>query len=50
MTFFIDVQNVYNRKNIAGFDIEVDDDEGELVIEKEAWPGIFPSLGIRWAF
>lgn len=48
LTFFVDVQNVYDRRNAAGFDFEFDDDG--LVAEEESWPGILPSLGLRWKF
>ncbi|MEA2560305.1 MAG: hypothetical protein QOH06_1809 [Acidobacteriota bacterium] len=46
LTFFVDLQNVYNRKNIAGFDLAVD--EESIVAEPETWPGFFPSIGITW--
>lgn len=46
LTFFVDLQNVYNRKNIAGFDLEVD--EESIFPEPETWPGFFPSIGISW--
>ena len=46
LTFFLDLQNVYNRENAAGFDLEVDE-EG-IVPEPESWPGFFPSVGITW--
>ena len=46
LTFFVDLQNVYNRENVAGFDLEVDEDS--IVAEPETWPGFFPSLGITW--
>jgi hypothetical protein len=46
LTFFVDLQNVYNRKNIAGFDLEVDEDA--IVAQPETWPGFFPSIGISW--
>lgn len=49
LVFFLDLQNVYNRRNPAGFDYSVDD-EGRLVVEGERWPGFFPSLGITWEF
>jgi TonB dependent receptor len=48
LTFFLDLQNVYDRKNQAGFDIAFDAEEGELDVEREDWPGFFPSLGISW--
>ena len=44
LTFYVDVQNVYDRANLAGFDLAVDDDGG-LVLEGESWPGVVPSLG-----
>ena len=46
LDLFFDVQNLYDRKNVAGFDIEIDEDEGSLVIQEEGWPGIIPSAGI----
>ncbi|HET9225105.1 MAG TPA: hypothetical protein VFR31_00440, partial [Thermoanaerobaculia bacterium] len=46
LTFFVDLQNVYNRENAAGFDLEVDEDG--IVREPESWPGFFPSIGITW--
>jgi TonB-dependent receptor-like protein len=46
-TFFVDVQNFYNRHNVSGFDVMVDDDD-MLELTGEQWPGIVPSLGIAW--
>lgn len=48
LTFFVDIQNVYNRHNLAGFDAQPDEDAGVVVLEKERWAGIFPSLGVTW--
>ena len=50
LTLFVEVQNVYDRKNESGFDHEVDDEEGTLVRIQERWPGIFPSIGVSWRF
>lgn len=50
LTFFVDIQNLYNRQNLAGFDYEIDDQEGTLIPNPERWRGFFPSLGIRWEF
>lgn len=47
---FVDIQNVYNRKNVAGFDFEIDEDDGTLVSDTETWPGILPSAGISIEF
>jgi hypothetical protein len=50
LLFFLDIQNLYDRANVAGFDQGVEEDLGEIVTEVESWPGIFPSLGVRWEF
>lgn len=50
LTFFLDLQNVYDRRNVAGFDVSFDDESGELGLIPEGWPGIFPSIGVSWEF
>jgi outer membrane receptor protein involved in Fe transport len=50
MMFFIDIQNVYDRSNIAGFDIEIDEEQGTLLRVEEHWAGILPSVGILYEF
>jgi hypothetical protein len=50
MTVFVDVQNLYDRENVAGFDIEIDDEDGTLDRVTEAWTGILPSAGVRVEF
>ena len=55
LTFFLDVQNVYDRQNVAGFDVDFEfglNDDGEIDIEAihEIWGGIWPSFGISWEF
>jgi outer membrane receptor protein involved in Fe transport len=45
--FFVDAQNVYARRNQAGFDVVLDDD-GRVRLDRELWPGIVPSLGVTW--
>ena len=53
---FIDVQNVYNRRNDAGFEIDdgnfLIDDQGNAVYRPspELWFGVLPSFGISWTF
>lgn len=49
-TFFVDIQNVYNRKNLAGFDVRIDDGESAVHLDREDWSGVFPSIGVTWAF
>jgi outer membrane receptor protein involved in Fe transport len=50
LTLFLDVQNLYDRENRAGFDVELDDEGAAVRTEDEDWPGIFPSLGVAWEF
>lgn len=50
LTLFVDVQNLYDRRNLAGFDVDVDDEAGVVRLEEERWPGLFPSIGITWDF
>jgi hypothetical protein len=50
VTAFLDAQNVYDRKNTAGFDLEVDDETGEIIRSTERWPGFFASAGVTWEF
>lgn len=49
-TLFFDVQNVYDRRNLAGFDLALEEDEGTVELEPERWPGLFPSVGFVWEF
>lgn len=50
LTFFVDLQNVYDRSNLAGFDLDIDDEAGVLLKMREDWPGIYPSVGVSWEF
>ena len=51
LVFFIEVQNVYNRKNVAGYDPDFEfDDDGSILIANEIWGEILPSFGITWRF
>jgi outer membrane receptor for ferrienterochelin and colicin len=50
LTLFIDIQNLYDRQNIAGFDTEIDEEEGTIFSETEYWAGILPSAGITYEF
>jgi hypothetical protein len=45
VVLYLDVQNGYDRENASGFDVSFDEEDG-LVVEEEAWPGLFPSLGV----
>ena len=49
-TVYLDVQNLYDRENAAGFDVEIDDDAGVVRLIDEGWPGLFPSFGVVWKF
>ena len=48
LTLFFDVQNLYNRRNVSGFDLEIDEDTGQLLRREESWPGFFASAGVAW--
>ena len=53
LTLFADVQNLYDRANLAGFSVEFDEElgeRGELVFDEELWPGFLASAGIAWEF
>lgn len=53
---FIDVQNLYSRRNDAGFEVDginfTINDQGQAVYEpsKETWLPLLPSFGVSWTF
>jgi len=47
---FIDIQNLYNRRNLGGFDFTIDEERGLLVAGREEWQGFLPSAGISIEF
>ena len=50
LTVFGDVQNVYGRRNVAGFNLEVDEATGAVIRKEERWPGFFATVGISLEF
>jgi len=50
LTVFGDVQNLYGRRNVAGFDLEFDDETGRAFLKRERWPGFFASAGFALEF
>jgi hypothetical protein len=56
LTFFIDIQNAYNRKNVRGYFLTEDslvrhaDGTVSANLKEEKWLGIIPSFGIKWEF
>ncbi len=54
--FFIDVQNLYDRANAAGYEVDERRFEvtpgGEVIYtpKEDSWLGIIPSFGVRWRF
>ena len=48
--FFVDIQNLFDRDNIAGFDVSIDDQEGTVDFRTEYWAGILPSFGLTYEF
>lgn len=53
---FLDVQNLYNRRNDAGFEVDgidfVIDEQGQAVYRPspEQWLPVLPSFGVSWTF
>ncbi|MEM9293484.1 MAG: TonB-dependent receptor [Acidobacteriota bacterium] len=56
LELFVDIQNVYNRENQAGFQVDdrsfalLDNGEVEYIPNEETFLGIVPSFGLRWRF
>jgi outer membrane receptor protein involved in Fe transport len=48
--FYVDIQNAYDRGNIAGFDFDIDEQAGTVTPSPEQWAGILPSLGVSFDF
>jgi len=46
LNLYIDIQNVYDQDNLAGFDPEIDDEEGTVLLIEEYWAGFLPSAGV----
>ncbi|MCB1055657.1 MAG: TonB-dependent receptor [Acidobacteria bacterium] len=44
---YLDVQNLYGRRNVDGLDIQIEDD-GTVRSQREETTGVFPSIGFRW--
>jgi hypothetical protein len=47
-TTFVEIRNVYDRRNARGYDLDLG--ESGLVLRQENWLGIVPSLGVLWSF
>ena len=51
---YVDLQNVYDRDNVRGFDgfrFELDGDGAPAVAaDPVSWDGFVPSFGVRWSF
>ena len=55
LTFFIELQNIYDRGNQSGIDVDLEfavRPDGEVVTDpvEEAWGGFLPSFGVEWEF
>jgi hypothetical protein len=48
LSVFFDAHNLLLRKNVSGLDLIIDDETGELLIDREYWPRFFASAGIVW--
>lgn len=47
-TTFVEIRNLYDRRNARGYDLDLD--ESGVVLRQENWLGIVPSLGVVWSF
>lgn len=50
LLLYLDVQNAYDRANVAGYDLAIDEAAGEIVANEEPWPAFFASFGVTWEF
>ncbi len=52
VTLYADIANITDRKNSAGIDYEIVEQNNALIFipEKEYLLGVIPTVGIRWAF
>jgi len=53
--FYLEIQNLYDRENVAGFDVDLEleespDGEIRVVALEEVWGGFLPSFGVTWEF
>ncbi len=52
---FVEIQNLYDRQNVAGFDPDFEFEEGPdgqpvVILQREIWGRFLPSFGITWQF
>lgn len=47
---YVDVQNLYNRRNLAGSDVAFDRELAVLELEPIRWPGLQRTFGVVWRF
>jgi outer membrane receptor protein involved in Fe transport len=50
LSFYFDVQNLFDRANVSGYDVELDDEIPAIVLSEEPWPGFLASAGVSWEF
>lgn len=50
LRLYFDVQNLFDRRNVAGFDTEIDEETPRLVVSEDHWVGVVPAVGISWEF
>ncbi len=48
----LEISNLTNRRNqcCVDLDVETEDEEAEIITEKEYWPQLLPSLSVQWEF
>ncbi|MBI2212812.1 MAG: TonB-dependent receptor [Acidobacteria bacterium] len=45
---FVELRNAYDRQNVSGYDVSIDDDTAEVDLTPEYWPGVVPVVGFVW--
>ena len=47
----LDIANLTNRRNQCCLDVEVEDigtEDEQIVVERQNWPRLLPSLSVKW--
>ena len=52
LTAFIEISNIFDRRNVCCLDWDVTDDDGnlELEVSNDYWLPLLPAIGILWEF
>ncbi len=48
VSVFADARNIYDRRNVAGIELELDVETATLTRRPERWPGVLGTVGVVW--